>query len=183
MQILSVTMYNVLVTFNAAALTDPEQQLFTFGGDASGEGAPLSVFSGLGLVVFQLQTENGDGSAAAFLSSPIQWFDQSAPGGPLTPIVQPAAILVQWFDANHFTVVDFNSAQVSNTHPYNVVVSYGGQIYGSEPSIINEPPMQPAARRRHRVDFGRRQVVGSDRTVSQPESAARCRTRSPPQAA
>lgn len=144
---LSVTMYQITVTFNAAAIDNPTgPPLFTYS-----EPSPLSVSAGVGMVVFMLETANGNGNLATFLSSPIQWFDQGA-DGQLTSIPQPAAFLVQWFDTSHFTVLDFNSAQVQNQHPYNLVVSYGGQIYGSEPVIINEPAGGPPPRpaRSHR---------------------------------
>ncbi|HYL06149.1 MAG TPA: hypothetical protein VE075_08905, partial [Thermoanaerobaculia bacterium] len=140
METLSVKMYTITVTFDATTKT------FSYS-----DPSPLSVYQGLGLIVFELKTENGDGKVAEFLTSPIQWFDEGA-DGQLIPIPQPAAFLVQWFDTSHFTVVDFNSAQVQNQHPYKLVVSFDNTIYGAEPVIINEPvggpPSWPATSHR-----------------------------------
>jgi hypothetical protein len=39
--------------------------------------------------------------------------------------------------------VDFNTAKVQNSHPFNLNILYQGERFSSGPVIVNEPPMQP----------------------------------------
>lgn len=124
MEIASVYMFNVQVTFDA------ETRSLSMGG----EDFPLSVPQGIGIISFELTTINGGDTQASFNSNPIQWFASGS------PIASPGAFLVQWFRPRHFSVIDFNSTIEEQPHPFNVVVSYEGKTYGSDPVIVNEPP-------------------------------------------
>ena len=99
----------------------------------------LSVPQGIGMIVFTLVTIGGS-SQASFPTYPIEWFEQN--GNQQTPISQPEGFLVQWHNPTHCTIVDFNSAVTSHAHPFNVVAAYEGKTYGSDPTIINDPPIE-----------------------------------------
>lgn len=95
----------------------------------------LSIAQGMSLIVFRLAPIAGD-IQPQFPTYPIEWF-----GGDGNPISQPECFDVHWYNPNQCTVIDTNSALVSNPHNFNVVVAYNGRTYGSDPTIVNEPPM------------------------------------------
>lgn len=81
----------------------------------------------------------GDGPIAQFPTYPIEWFVND--GGEFnTPIGQPECFEVRWYNPRQCTVIDTNTALFENSHPFNVVVAYENKTYGSDPTIVNQPP-------------------------------------------
>lgn len=128
MQSYPVTVYQIHVTF------DVESKQLTFTGDIRDK--KINVPQGIHLIHFTLSTISKDREpAAAFSSYPIQWLGDD--GG---PIVQPQCFMGQWCAPHECHLVDFNTAGSYVEHKFNVVVVYEGKTYGSDPTIINEPP-------------------------------------------
>lgn len=108
--------------------------------DMSGINIPVE--QGITMLVFQAVTlHQGEGPEAQFPTYPIEWFMPNSEGNN-TPIAQPECFDVHWYNPRQCTVVDNNTALVQNSHPFNVVIAYNNKTYGSDPVIINEPPVQ-----------------------------------------
>lgn len=100
----------------------------------------LTLGQGIHMIVLTLKTElpdEAEGPGAMFPAYPVVWVADAG-----EPIRQPDYLQVQWHDASHFTIVDFNTVSKERRHRFNILVSYGGKTYGSDPTIINEPPIQ-----------------------------------------
>lgn len=138
---MAFTFFEVQVQFNAAdrtlSLTSP-----SLPGDPPPPVETISIAQGIGMIIFtMLPTLSAtDGLRAEFPSNPVGWFNSTNPDQ--TALIWPQNFQVQWFDQNRFTLVDFNSALVRNEHAFNVIVAYGGQTYGADPTIINDPPIE-----------------------------------------
>jgi hypothetical protein len=135
-----VQMFNILVEFDVAMVGTGQQPIKLSSGSFTGDKA-LEVGQGIGIIVLQLVTLNqGNGPAAQFPTYPIEWFTATG-GSPVnTPIAQPENFDVHWLNAGQCTIIDINSALVQNGHPFNVVVAYNNQTFGTDPSIVNMPP-------------------------------------------
>lgn len=128
MQSYPVSVYQIDVTFDA------ETKQLSFMGDI--EDRKIRVPQGIHLIHFMLRTTSfGPELKATFPSYPIQWLGDD--GG---PIVQPQCFMGQWCAPHECHLVDFNTARSYVEHKFNVVVIYEGKTYGSDPTIINEPP-------------------------------------------
>lgn len=131
--------YQIDVTF------DPVTKLLSWGGAMDNTTKVLHVAQGVQLIVFSLQPVNGGiGPQPQFPAYPIEWL--GGPGGPM--LAPPATFHAQWFNTNRFTLVDYNSTlwegegvtPAGDEHVFNVVVVWEGNTYGSDPTIINDPP-------------------------------------------
>jgi hypothetical protein len=134
--------FKIDVEFNPNAITNQEIPMFTFTMD--GEPLPdntLTVPHGIGMIVFNLHTPINpeQDEQALFQTYPVQWLD---PENLSRPILTPHMFHVQRIGDQTFTLLDFNSAQSPTTHQFNLVVLYRGKTYGSDPTIVNEPPIQ-----------------------------------------
>jgi hypothetical protein len=101
----------------------------------------IPIQPGITMLIFELvttQKQEGDPDAQ-FPTYPIEWFVNE--GGATKPVRQPECFQVQFYNETRCTIIAFNSAlhPENNRHPFNVVVAYKGQTYGSDPTIINEP--------------------------------------------
>ncbi|HEX3529501.1 MAG TPA: hypothetical protein VH988_20775 [Thermoanaerobaculia bacterium] len=96
----------------------------------------LSIAQGITMIVFKLAPAAPGDPQPQFPAYPIEWFD-----GDGNTIAQPDCFDVHWYNPNQCTVLDSNSALVANPHVFNVVVAYNNKTYGSDPTIVNEPPM------------------------------------------
>jgi hypothetical protein len=121
----------------AAVEFDPETFLLEFGGDFVDK--ELHVLSGLGMIVLELSTKAGAPSQASFPTYPIEWL--SADG--TVDVDQPIAFQVHRWGPTRLTLIDYNSTDAPHPYRFNVVVTYEGKNYGSDPVIINEPPGWP----------------------------------------
>lgn len=129
MQRAMVNIYQVGVTFDAS------NKEIRFDGDMANR--EIGIPQGIHMIHFKLSTENGkDGLAASFPSYPIQWLNEE--GG---TNLQPQCYLGQWFAPDQCSLVVFNAAGFETRHVFNVVVAYDQKVYGSDPTIINEPPV------------------------------------------
>jgi hypothetical protein len=101
----------------------------------------LNIDQGISLLVFEVVTLNqGEGPEAQFPTYPIEWFTNT-PGDQFnTPIAQPDCFEVHWYNPRQCTVVDTNTALSENPHPFNVLVAYENNTYGTDPVIVNMPP-------------------------------------------
>lgn len=140
-----VRLFRLTVVFNPLN-PDPQQKITLisddFQIDTNLSQHPLPIPQGISMIVFDLITLPGvAGPLAEFdPEGAVTWFD---PNNPTEEILQPTAFLVQAFNPNHLTIVDFNTAKVQNSHPFNLNVLYQGDRFSSDPVIVNEPPMQP----------------------------------------
>ena len=99
----------------------------------------LPIPQGISLIVLDLITLPGFvGDPATWGNPAITWFNTDG-----IEIPRPDVFLVQSFYPGHITIVDFNTVKQSNPHQFNVNLLYAGQPISSDPTIINEPPMQP----------------------------------------
>lgn len=129
-----VQILEFLVTFNAV-----DKTIEITGEDLINH--EIRIKQGISMLVFTLETiPDGSGLEAQFPTYPIEWFVQSSKG--TMPVGQPECFQVQFFNEKRCTIVDFNTVldAETNKHPFNVVVAYDGKTYGSDPTIINEPP-------------------------------------------
>jgi hypothetical protein len=130
----AVNIYDVKVTFNAAAGTEADR--FSYTGDVRLGGNAIPIAPGIQMINFELLTEGGDGSAATFQAYPVTWVG--------TPALQPVAGLGEWFGATHchMVVCNFNTSDVPVVNGFVLTVMYGGVSYTSpDPTIINDPPV------------------------------------------
>lgn len=129
---LPVNLFRINVTF------DVVNKELSFSGPDIGEDRMIYVPQGIAMLSFHLVTTGNSSPStdAAFQSVPIQWFEEDGK----TPMPQPGAYTVQWFKPNHFSVIIFNSAIDENKHLFNVIVTYDGNTYGSDPTIVTQPP-------------------------------------------
>lgn len=129
--------YPIKVYFSMLKLHNSENPI-SFGG--IGPDNPLSIPQGVSTITFSLEVIDGEPDGlVAFPTFPIEWFDAEDPE---TPVAQPEWFTIQRLNSAYFVVVDFNSAPVRMNHPFNVLVSYQNRTYGSDPTIVNEPPIQ-----------------------------------------
>src|SRR5437763_213581 len=105
-----VLSYTVIdVEFNPAAIGSSD--IFSF----SIAGVPwtpkvLTVKPGIATIVFRLSTRQPALFAAAFQTSPVQWFETSETGtNTLTPTLTPQMFVVQHMGDQVLTIQDFNS--------------------------------------------------------------------------
>ena len=135
-----LSMFQITVEFNPENINNPEQNPITILGPFNSENQ-LLVPQGISLIVFQVVTVNqGDGPEAQFPTYPIEWFVNN--GGEFnTPIAQPESFKVHWLNPRQCTIVDTNTALFTNEHPFNVLVSYENNTYGTDPTIVNQPPI------------------------------------------
>jgi hypothetical protein len=125
----------VEVTFDVSKIHLPEGPISTNLIDRR-----LTVPQGITMIVFLLETINSPSSeVAVFQTSPIQWFQADG----TTPAPTPKMFIVQRLGDQNITILDFNSTPPPSplSHTFNIVVAYGGQTYGSDPTIVNEPPI------------------------------------------
>ena len=147
---LPLNLLRIQVTFNPDNIgsLDPEENpLFTFSGDIEGTNIPIP--SGIAMIVFNLDTAPTTilpaPAPAVFQTSPIQWFE-TAEGGSSTnnPTLLPGMFMFQRIGDTTVTLLDFNSNQseelVNTNHWFHIVVVYNTFTYGSDPTIINQPP-------------------------------------------
>jgi hypothetical protein len=149
-----MAMVNINVTFDVSKVTTGEQPISMSAVPAflnvpllppqTGTQHGFNVEQGIALIVFELQTTNqGDGPEAQFPTYPIEWFEPPQVGATFlfnTPIAQPDCFQVHWYNPRQCTIVDTNTALSQNQHPFNVLVSYENQTYGTDPVIVNMPP-------------------------------------------
>ena len=129
------------------ATFDPVEETLTFTGDINLPEHTIKVLPGVNMIVMNLKTRVVTGPespanalVAEFPTFPVQWINADG-----KPIHAPECFQVQWHGAQRFTLVDFNSLWEGDTplhYRFNVLVSYNGKTYGSDPTIINEPPGQ-----------------------------------------
>jgi hypothetical protein len=123
-----------------------DSSIFTFGGDITLPEKVITVPQGIGMIIFNLQTQPATAGQAVFQTSPIEWLG-TTPEGKSTgiPVLAPHMFVFQRIGDNILTLIDFNSNQFDTdfdkNHPFNLVVLYNSQTYGSDPTIVNEPPM------------------------------------------
>ena len=96
----------------------------------------LTIPQGITMIVFKLTPLADAALQPQFATPPIAWLDAIG-----TTVTQADCFVLHPYNPNHFTVIDFNSAQTTQQHLFNVLVTYDGQTYPSDPSIVNEPPM------------------------------------------
>ena len=99
------------------------------------------------MIVFNLTTVASAPDAASFQTSPIQWFQTSADGTSTDmPVEVPNMFTFQRISNQTVTLLDFNSNHIdepyAKNHHFNLVVVYRGLTYGSDPTIINDPPIE-----------------------------------------
>jgi hypothetical protein len=155
------------------------ESLFEFSGDITPEKL-IKVPSGLAMIVFRLTTEppiiQPILPEALFQTSPMQWL-ATAPDGSLggSPKLTPDMFVFQRIGDKVVTLLDFNSnlidEEVEKNHWFNLVVTYGGTTYGSDPVIVNEPPDPPVP------DDGRRHRTTDRAARESPRPAVKSRTR------
>jgi hypothetical protein len=130
MQSVMVNMLSVGVQYN------PADNTFTFSGPDI-VNREITVEQGISMIGFSLTTAQGSEFDALFQSDPIQWFEEDG----VTPMVQPSTYLVQWFRPKYCTITCFNADEFMNIHNFNIVIAYNGQTFGTDPVIVNQPPM------------------------------------------
>lgn len=91
---------------------------------------PPGIPQGVHLLRFQLVADD----AASFPSSPIEW--KSADG----TFAQPPDSILHWQSPRQFGMVIFNALGFKDTFHFDVVVSYRGELYTTDPTIICDPP-------------------------------------------
>jgi hypothetical protein len=128
-----INILTITVTFNPNAITNGGE-LFIFSGDMPAD-KNLIIPPGLSLISFTLGTIPGFPATATFPTYPLQWFNSTG-----DPVPAPDWFTYHWLSERQFTLVDFNSATERMTHPFNIVVAYQGNTYGSDPVIVNQPP-------------------------------------------
>lgn len=128
------------VEFNPANLTSPEGPVSISGPFITIPPNPtrlLLIPQGITLIVFNLiPLLPGEDAQPQFPTYPIEWFNESG-----STISQPDCFDVHWYNPNQCTVVDFNSALQAQPHTFNVVVAYKNKTYGTDPTIVNQPPI------------------------------------------
>ncbi len=144
-----LNIFTVDVRFHPAAINEPGQPLFTFRlGDLDippGSVMSISVPSGIAMIVFTLTTEPGGSAEAFFQTVPVQWLGTGIDGGKLgNPVAVPGMFSFDRLGENTVRLIDFNSNQSTllkeKTHWFNLLVSYGGNTFSADPSIVNLPP-------------------------------------------
>ncbi|HSS50513.1 MAG TPA: hypothetical protein VLX28_16375 [Thermoanaerobaculia bacterium] len=152
-----VRVFRITVVFNPLN-PDPTQKIALLSDDIQVDTIvnqhTLRIPQGIALIVLDLMTLPGGEEAfpAEFFEEPLTWLNPNIaelppppPVPPLLPspwsVTQPEVFLVQRFIPNHLTIVDINTVKQENSHPVNVNVTYGGELYSSDPIIVNEPPM------------------------------------------
>ena len=103
-------------------------------------GGEIEIPQGIAMINFNLvATLNApEGLQAEFPANPIGWFTSTA--DTQSPVQDPLNFQVNWFTPSHFTLIDFNSSLVRNSHAFNVIVAYDGNTFGADPTIVNMPP-------------------------------------------
>jgi hypothetical protein len=135
----SLTKFKLTVFFHTERIGTGEDPIEIEGPFDPPDSKNLRVPQGIGLIVFEVVTlPLGSTPEAQFPTYPIEWFTNN--GGEFnTPIAQPESFEVRWYNPRQCTVIDTNTALFENSHPFNVVVAYKNNTYGSDPTIINEP--------------------------------------------
>jgi len=138
-------------TFHPDRIGNPDPQgfpLFTFSGDIDSSTREITVRQGIAMIIFNLITEEigtPPFRKAVFQFEPVQWFETGDNGESTgNPALQPHMFMFQRIGDETVTLIDFNSNQshesVDKNHVFNLVVAYNSNAYGSDPTIINEPP-------------------------------------------
>jgi len=144
--LLPVYLYSVEVTFLPQNI-GTQTPLFSLAGDITTEfegqvGNFIEVGQGIGIINFVLnQTADPEtGFLPEFPTNPVGWFNSTENNQ--VPQLQAACFQVLWYNPYRFTILDFNSvlAPIWELHPFNIIVAYEGQTYGSDPVIVNMPP-------------------------------------------
>jgi hypothetical protein len=127
-----------------------ESSIFTFSGDIELPAKTIKIPQGIGMIIFNLltapTTANPAPPPALFQTAPVEWFE-TTPEGIATnvPKLAPHMFVFQRIGDTTLTLLDFNSNQIDTdfdkNHPFNLVITYDGQTYGSDPVIVNEPPV------------------------------------------
>lgn len=148
---LPTNLLRVTVTFNPNNIGNPDpaaNPLFTFSGDIVG--TTITVPAGLGLIVLDLETVPipilPAPAPAVFQTTPVQWFRTGADGtSTFEPSLRPGMFMFQRIGDQTVTLLDFNSNQssepVDKNHWFHLIVVYNKNTYGSDPSIVNDPPV------------------------------------------
>lgn len=132
----------ITVKFNTEDLESPiTMESESFITEPPSDTKLLEIKQGISLIVFEVVTlPEGTVPEAQFPTYPIEWFTSTL-GDPFnTPVAQPDAFQVHWYNPRQCTLVDTNTALFENRHPFNVVVAYANKTYGSDPVIVNLPP-------------------------------------------
>jgi hypothetical protein len=112
-------------------------------------GQSLVIPQGIAMIGFYLITlaAAGDAQAEFFTVNPSITPPPSSPLGPITwTSDEPTtAFLVQSWDLTHVTIIDFNMVANRTEHKFSLNIIYNNVIYTQDPTIVNEPPMQPGS--------------------------------------
>jgi hypothetical protein len=140
MQELTVKMFRVTVLFNPTNLESPISLVCDdFRGAPVINNGQIPVPQGLALIVLDLVTlPGGTASPAEFAEEPITWLGEGEPP-PIIP--KPEVFTVQRFLPYHVTILDFNTVKFEHSHDFNVNITYDGQTYQGDPTIVNQPPI------------------------------------------
>ncbi len=98
------------------------------------------------MIVFSLGTQEGSEHEAFFQTYPIQWFKTDSEGNKTnTPLPIPGSFSFERTSDKLLKLFDFNAnlskSLIDTNHWFNLVVTYDGKTYGSDPSIVNQPPI------------------------------------------
>ncbi|HSF43744.1 MAG TPA: hypothetical protein VLT87_28380 [Thermoanaerobaculia bacterium] len=129
-QLVGVQILAIKVNVDSAS-TPPTIQL---SGDISdGE---IRMPQGINIIIFILEDLLGE---AEFPTYPIEWLKKND----VKDTDQPRSFLVERMDARHCMIVDFNchpGPDQPMSYKFNILATIGGKTYGTDPTIINEPP-------------------------------------------
>ncbi|HTQ80438.1 MAG TPA: hypothetical protein VMM92_10615 [Thermoanaerobaculia bacterium] len=142
---LPLNLFRIEATFHPENIGVSGAPLLTYSGDITPD-REVSVPAGIALIVFNLNTSPSSPIKALFQTSPVQWFETQLDGtNSRVPTLLPDMFMFQRIGDTTVTLLDFNSNQLNSdfdkNHWFNLVLSYDGATYGSDPMIINEPPV------------------------------------------
>ena len=122
--------YRINVTLN----TNPPEPVVELSGNDLVNGE-IRIQQGMAMIVFVLESPQ---TGVQFPTYPIEWLETDG----VQDTAQPGSFLVQRLGADRCLVVDFNAAPGPDVvrHKFNVLVTFSGSTYGSDPTIINDPP-------------------------------------------
>jgi hypothetical protein len=133
MENLSVNLFRITVVFNPTNIGNPITLLcndIQVGESANGK--QLLIPQGIAVIGLYVMTlPGGDGTQASFANEPVTWLNGTSAN----------AFIVQSWDSGHVTIIDFNTVREASPHAFNVNVTYNGQTYSQDPTIINQPPI------------------------------------------
>lgn len=116
---------------------DPTDRRIHLQGDLGADDTIIQVPQGIGMIVFRL-AEGTLSEPLDFPTYPIEWLERDG----LKDTAQPPHLVVQRLDSRHCTIVDFNGQPGPDPirHKFRLLVTTGLATYGTDPTIINEPP-------------------------------------------